>query len=421
MGQGQGAVARFFSYQIGLSVLIGLVGGLVFFDRNAVNLLSPFIVADLHLNNAELGAASSVVALTWATAGYLVGRWSDKAGRRKPYYIAAIIVFSCCSMASGLVGSFLGLVLTRLAMGVAEGPAPVLGSALLIGASAPSQRGLNMGILSLSSGLIASAFGPLLLVNLATHLGWRTAFFVTGIPGLLAAVAVAKFVREAPVAAIAGTLAPGRGQLRALDILRIRNMWLCAAISSLIVAGTSVAIVFMPVFLVDLRHLKPTDMAMVMSAFGLASMAGTPIICVLSDKLGRKPILIGFAILTAGALCSLYWAETTALLVATMGIAGFSAFLAVLSIAIIPAESVADSDRGTALGLAMGAGEIIGGFAAPALAGLAADHFGQIILPAIAAACCMAGALLSFALNESAPRRIGVAAARPLQMTLETP
>jgi len=95
MGQGQGAVARFFSYQIGLSVLIGLVGGLVFFDRNAVNLLSPFIVADLHLNNAELGAASSVVALTWATAGYLVGRWSDRAGRRKPYYIAAIIVFSC--------------------------------------------------------------------------------------------------------------------------------------------------------------------------------------------------------------------------------------------------------------------------------------------------------------------------------------
>jgi predicted MFS family arabinose efflux permease len=215
------------------------------------------------------------------------------------------------------------------------------------------------------------------------------------------------------VAGIAGTPAPARGQLRALDILRIRNMWLCCAISSLIVAGTSVAIVFTPVFLVSLRHLKPEDMAMAMSTFGLASMVGTPIICVLSDRLGRKPILIGFAALTAAALCSLYWAWTTVLLVAILAVAGFNAFLAVISIAVIPAESVADRDRGTALGMAMGMAEILGGFVAPALAGIAADRFGQNILPAIAASCVLAGGLLSFALYESAPRRAG-AAFRPV-------
>jgi len=408
MGQGQGAVGRFFSYQIGLSVLIGLVGGLVFFDRTAINFLSPFIVAELKLSNAELGIVSSVVALTWAGAGYLVGRRSDRAGRRKPYYVAAIIVFSLCSMASGLTGGFLVLILTRLMMGAAEGPVPVLGNALLLGASTPSRRGLNMGILSLS-GILIGGPAPLILVSVATHLGWRTAFFFTGIPGLLAAIAVAKFVREAPVAGIAGTRLPALGQARALDVLRVRNVWLCMAISSLIVAGTTVAMVFTPVFLVSQRHLKPADMAMVMSVFGFASMAGPPIICVLSDRLGRKPVLIGFAILTAAALCSLYWAGTTTLLVATMAVAGFGAFLAVLSIAVIPAESVADCDRGTALGMAMGMAEMLGGFAAPALAGLAADRFGQNILPAVAAGCVMAGALLSFALTESAPRRTGAA------------
>jgi predicted MFS family arabinose efflux permease len=92
-----------------------------------------------------------------------------------------------------------------------------------------------------------------------------------------------------------------------------------------------------------------------------------------------------------------------------MAVAGFGAFLAVLSIAVIPAESVADRDRGTALGMAMGMAEMLGGFAAPALAGLAADRFGQNILPAIAASCVLAGALLSFALHESAPRRTGAA------------
>jgi MFS family permease len=401
-------VGRFFSYQVGLSVLLGLVGGLVFFDRNAINFLSPFIVAELKLSNAELGIVSSVVALTWAGAGYLVGRQSDRAGRRKPYYVAAIIAFSLCSMASGLTGGFLGLILTRLMMGAAEGPVPVLGNALLLGASTPSRRGLNMGILSLS-GILIGGPAPLILVSVATHLGWRAAFFFTGIPGLLAAIAVAKFVREAPVAGIAGTRLPAHGQARALDVLRVRNVWLCMAISSLIVAGTTVAMVFTPVFLVNLRHLTPADMAMVMSAFGFAVMAGPPTFCVLSDRLGRKPVLIGFGILTAAALCSLYWAGTTTLLVATM-VAGFGAFLAVLSIAVIPAESIADRDRGTALGMAMGMAEMLGGFAAPALAGLAADRFGQNILPAIAAGCVMAGALLSFALTESAPRRTGRAA-----------
>lgn len=397
-------MGRFLNYQHGLALLIGLVASLVFFDRNAINFLSPFLVAELKLSNAELGTASSIVALTWAGAGYLVGRRSDGAGRRKPYYIAAIVVFSLCSMASGLAGGFSGLILTRLAMGAAEGPVPVLGIALLMAASAPSLRGLNMGISNLG-GILVGGLAPLIMVNVATHLGWRAAFFLTGIPGLIAAVAVARFVREPPVTGVSGTPQPAYNRRRGLDVLRVRNVWLCGAISSLLVAGNTVALVFTPVFLVSLRHLTPTDMGIVMSCFGFASMAGALILPAVSDRFGRKPILIGFAALTAAALCSLYWAGTTAVFAATMAAAGFGSLLPILSIGVIPGESVADRDRGTALGLAMGAGEVIGGFAAPALAGLAADRFGQIIVPAIASFCVLGGALLSLALSETAPRR----------------
>jgi|GEM_PF-5071285 len=86
-------MGRIFGYQQGLSLLLGLVSGLVFFDRGAINFLSPFIVAELKLTNAELGMASSAVALTWAAASCLVGRRSDRSGRRKPYLIAATIAF----------------------------------------------------------------------------------------------------------------------------------------------------------------------------------------------------------------------------------------------------------------------------------------------------------------------------------------
>jgi MFS family permease len=138
-------------------------------------------------------------------------------------------------------------------------------------------------------------------------------------------------------------------------------------------------------------------------------MASLLILSALSDRVGRKPILFGVAILAAASLCSLYEAGTTIVLVAATAVAGIGGALPSFSIGMIPAESVADRDRGTAVGITMGAAEIFGGFAAPALAGLAADHFGQIVLPAIASGCFLAGGLLSLAVNETAPRRIGAA------------
>jgi predicted MFS family arabinose efflux permease len=265
-----------------------------------------------------------------------------------------------------------------------------------------------MGLNALCAGLIAGALAPLILVYVASHLGWRAAFFLTGIPGLMAAVAVARFVREAP-RGTADTSRPDRNKRRGLDVLRVRNVWLSGLVSSLLVAGQTVAIVFTPIFLVGLRHLKPAEMGLAMSVFGLAAQMGTPVLCAVSDRLGRKPVIIGFATLTAVSLCALYAAGTTALLIVTMAVAGFGAILPALTIGVIPGESVADRDRGTALGLVMGMAEIVGGFAVPALAGLAADHFGQIIFPAIASGCILAGALLSLALKETAPRRTGAA------------
>ena len=136
----------FFTYQDGVAVIMGLTFGTVLFDRGAISFLSPFIVADLGLTNAQLGLAAAIISLTWAIAGFLVGRASDTAGRRKPYLIATVIAFSLCSAATGLAGGFVTLIVIRLAMGLAEGPVPPLTTALLLGASDDHRRGFNIGI-----------------------------------------------------------------------------------------------------------------------------------------------------------------------------------------------------------------------------------------------------------------------------------
>jgi len=413
---GQRAKRSFFTYQDGVAVIMGLTFGTVLFDRGAIGFLSPFIVADLRLTNSQLGLAAAVISLTWALAGFLVGRASDAAGRRKPYLIAAVIAFSLCSAVSGLVGSFAMLVAVRLAMGLAEGPVPPLAATLLLGASDDHRRGLNMGIYAIFTGLVGGVLAPIVLVGLAGHFGWRTTFLLAGVPGLVLATAIALWVREVrPVTTAAAPQRPSRP----LEILRVRNVALCAVIASLLLGCMAITMIFLPLYLVQDRRLSPLDMGLVMTALGAATLAASLILPTLSDRLGRKSVLVGFAGLGAILpLGCLYWTG------GAMGLAAICAFAALpgtlphVAIGIVPGESVHARDRGAALGLVMGCAELAGGFVTPSLVGLLADRAGLIMALEIGGGFAVAAALLSLGLQETAPRFTTRRAS--LQVALET-
>jgi len=392
-----------FRYQHGLAVLLGLTFGVVMFDRGAINFLAPFILKDLPLSNAQVGVAASVVAVSWAMSGLVVGRLSDRVGRRKPFLLGAVVLFSLCSIATGLVGGFVALVLVRLAMGLGEGPVPAMSTALNLGHSSDDRRGFNIGLFAFFTGLVGSTLAPLILVNWATNFGWRAAFFLAGVPGLAVAAVIALVVREAPRAnAAVAVETPGSP----LQILRIRNVWLCAVVASLLLASWLVAQVFLPLYLVRVRHLSPVDMGVVMTAYGVVGLVGALVLPTLSDHVGRKPVLAVFA--SSAVLIPMacaWWTGGVAGLALLCGVGALGSALPHVAIGMAPGESVRPADRGTALGLVMGVAEICGGFGGPSLAGIAADHVGLEITPVIAGACGLAAALLSLFLLESAPRR----------------
>jgi MFS family permease len=67
---------------------------------------------------------------------------------------------------------------------LAEGPILPLSQTLMVEASTPSRRGLNMGLLQGSSaGLLGAVIAPPVIVALAVAYGWRTAFYLTCVPG----------------------------------------------------------------------------------------------------------------------------------------------------------------------------------------------------------------------------------------------
>ncbi|GAA1574597.1 MFS transporter [Actinomadura kijaniata] len=389
-------------YENRLLAILFLAFGFVFFDRQALAFLAPYMDDDFGLSNAQLGVLSGVLALTWALAGMCAGGLSDRLGRRKPILLAAVVLFSLFSSASGLMTGFLGLLAARALMGAAEGAVLPMAQALMVEASRESRRGLNMGLLQGSSaGLLGGIVAPVAVVWLADTFGWRTAFYVTIVPGLVIAAVIAKYVREhAPRArAAAGPVA----RVPVREVLRLRNVVICMLVAPCYLTWFVTMITFTPRYLTDEKGWGPGTMSAVMTCLGVAWVLwgfATPAV---SDRIGRRASLIGFTALAACCPLAVVHVDDPVLLGALMiltytGLGCFTLFMAT-----IPAETVPRAALATALGVIMGVGELAGGFLGPLVAGRASDIWGLDAAMFIAAGGAALVVALSFGLRETAP------------------
>ncbi|GAA4095349.1 MFS transporter [Actinomadura miaoliensis] len=408
-------------YENRLLVMLFLAFGFVFFDRQALAFLAPYIDDDIGLSNAQLGMLSGVLALTWALAGMFAGRLSDRLGRRKPILIAAVLLFSLFSSASALATGFLGLLAARALMGAAEGAVLPMAQSLMAEASRPARRGLNMGLLQGSSaGLLGGIVAPIVVVRLAESVGWRTTFFVTILPGVVVAALIAKYVRErpprraAPVedATPAESAAPAEGGVTVRQVLGMRNVVICMLIACCYLTWFVTLITFTPTYLTEEKGFAPGTMSGVMTCLGVAWVLwgfATPAI---SDRIGRKPALIGFTALAVCCPLAVVYVGDPVLLGALMiltytGLGCFTLFMAT-----IPAETVPRAALATALGVIMGVGELAGGFLGPLVAGWASDQWGLRTAMFIAAGGAVIVMALAVGLRETAPAVVRRATAK---------
>jgi MFS family permease len=409
--------SRFLSYENWLVFILGLTFGFVFLDRNALSFLSPFVVADLKLSNTQVGMLSSGLSLTWAISSYFIGRASDRSGKRRVYLVGAVVLFSLCSFGSGLAGSFLTLLLARMVMGVAEGPTLPISQSLIALESSPHRRGLNMGLMqNVFSALLGTFVAPLVLVAIANDYGWRSAFFFAGVPGLIAAVFIWKYVREpGGVARVQGATAaaaePPAENLSSLQLLGFRNIWLCTLICIAMVAWMVLGWTFLPLFYVNVRGFSSTDMAMLISVLGLAAASCGFIVPALSDRLGRKPVMVFFCLLSMLApLAALYFPGSPGVLALLVFVGWSGAGCFPLFMAAIPAETIPARYLSATIGLVTGIGEAIGGVLSPTLAGMAADAYGGSAPIVIMVGCAAFAGIVAVFLKETAPLKVAAAA-----------
>jgi MFS transporter, ACS family, hexuronate transporter len=405
-------------YQVGVVVLLSITFGILFFDRNALGFLQPFVQPDLGLSNTQVGLLASVLSLTWAFAAFGIGIVSDRTGSRKRVLLLSTVAFSVCSFLSGLAGSFVMLLAARALMGVAEGGVMPIAQAIIASEVRPEHRGLAMGVTqNFGSNLLGSFVAPLALTGFATAFGWRHAFYLAGLPGLLAAAVLWRFLREPKVEAVAPTAAAGE-KMTLLQALEERNILICTVMSILLVSFLVVCWNFMPLYLTKVRGYDPQTESWLMSTLGISATVGAFAISALSDRIGRRPLMIAMpfigVVLPLGAMYfhGSAWALACFFFVG-WGLNGiFPLFMAT-----IPSESVDPKHRATVLGLCMGSGELIGGAVSPYLAGAAADHYGQQAPLWLMLGVAVVAGIFALGLRETAPRVLARAKIVPATAT----
>ena len=365
-------------YENTLVAILFFSWGTVFLDRTSQHYLAPYFAPEFHLSHQQIGMLGSVVAVTWALSTLFFGALSDRVGR-KPILVPVVFIFSMLSWASGMVHSFHQLLLVRALLGIAEGPAWSIMTAMIEESSHPTRRGRNIGIVVSAAALVGLAVAPVLTTQVAARVGWRWAFFVSGVPGFLMGLLIWKFVKEPEKGNASGT----HGQpvkIRAfLSVLRYRNMWLCCAGAAGFLSWLFLHNIFAPLYITEVAHQSPTTAGFLMGASGLGSFFFALFFPRLSDRIGRKPVLLVMAAMSTIVPLALLISPLYAypwILAAIVCLTNAGQGIGALILVLVPTESVPPQFAATAIGLATLAAEIIGATLAPILAGTVAQSYG---------------------------------------------
>lgn len=398
------------SYQMLLVFLLSLNFGIVFFDRNSLNFLMPFVQPELGLSDGQVGAVAGIFSFTWALAAFGISRLSDMVGNRKLLLVIATMAFSACSFLTGLAASFAMLIGARILMGVAEGGVMPISHAMVAAEVAPKWRGLAQGIAqNLGSNFFGSFVAPVVLVALASKYGWQNAFYLAGLPGAITAMLIWFLLDEPRVDPAAHAPAQGGGSLAGWwaavrEVLKVRNIWVCVVMGIVLVAYLVVCWAFMPLYLTQNRQFDQTTTSWLMGTLGISATLGSFAIAGLSDVIGRRPVMVGCAFLAVILPLGALFYQGSAWGLAAIFFVGWALNgIFPLFMATVPSESVSPDKAATVFGLCMGSCEILGGAGGPALAGQLSQHLGRDAPLWFMVLLALIGGVTALFLHESAP------------------
>lgn len=169
----------------GVLALLLSVNILNYIDRQILYSLLPLISLDLRLTDTQGGMLASAFMVVYMLAAPPIAWLADCRGR-KPWIAAGVGIWSLATGAAALAGGFLSLFASRAAVGIGEACYGAISPAFVAERFPTAKRGTAMAVFSLAIP-VGSALGYAGGGKLGEVLGWRHAFWVVGLPGLVLA------------------------------------------------------------------------------------------------------------------------------------------------------------------------------------------------------------------------------------------
>lgn len=313
-----------------------------------------------HLGTPVLvGLLISLHGLVFVVSQFAIGALSDRAARRKPFIQGGLLLLAASMAAFVLARSFLDLLILRLLQGLAIGLVIPTSMALIARSTVRQTRGSSIGIYD-TTRMVGLGLGPLIGGLLYVSFGFTAVFLVAAGFAFVSLVLVQVLVRETPAPMLDPALvnAGSLGLVLAATLMAMIHATLTALENELNLRLQQTALGFGIAF-----------SALIFSRLLIQVPLGR-----LSDRIGRKPLIVGGLILMAPATVLLVRAETTLQFTLLMVVQGI-AMAAIASPAYALAADVARlGQEGQQMGmvtLGFGLGMAVGPFLAGSLAVLA--------------------------------------------------
>jgi len=277
-------------YRWTVLVILTLVYTFNFIDRQILVILQEPIKLELGLSDAQLGLLTGFsFALVYVTAGIPIAWLADRSNRRN--IVAASLAFwSAMTALSGLVQNFGQLLAARLGVGIGEAGGSPPSHSMISDYFPPQNRGTALSFYSMGI-YVGILFGYAAGGWIAENFGWRTAFFLVGIPGIAYAALVLWVVKEPRRGRWdEGGTPPKSSFKQTWDCLRQRpTFWwisIGCAFSAFISYGNGN---FMPSFLIRSHGMSLTEVGLALGLIaGISGAIGTFLGGFLADKLGVR-------------------------------------------------------------------------------------------------------------------------------------
>ena len=176
--------------------LLCLLLVITYLDRVCISVAGPRMQQALHLGPLAWGWVIGVFTIAYAVFEIPSGILGDRIGPRK--VLTRIVVWwSIFTSLTGLVMGFYPLLLVRFFFGVGEAGAFPNASVAVARWFPVHERGRAFGII-LMSVQVGGALAPLLVVPIQAHYGWRAAFYLFGVFGVLWSIVWYRWFRDTP-------------------------------------------------------------------------------------------------------------------------------------------------------------------------------------------------------------------------------